>query len=118
MFDAVNGSSRSGDRVARTAVYGVGRSGVARLLAVIAASAVALLASSASAAAAPRKPFVVPPVGGLYNGLAVAWWNYALGQPAATNPLTDASGVKLRTRPSWAGLLPGGNRGIRNRHTR
>lgn len=94
MFDAVIRSTRFSVRVARTVVgYRDGRRGSATLLAVIATSAVALLASTAPAGAAPSRPFVVPPFDGLYNGLAVAWWNYALGQPAATNPLTDTTGI-------------------------
>ena len=62
-------------------------------LALMAAVALALLLPPAPAGAAPTAPIVVPPVDGLYNRLAVAWWQYALGQPAATNPLTDTTGA-------------------------
>jgi hypothetical protein len=66
------------------------------LLAVLAAFAVPV-ATAAAAPAAPAsasaRPVVVPQVGKLYNVLAVAWWKYALGQPATTNPLTDPTGA-------------------------
>src|SRR6185437_3171085 len=32
-----------------------------------------------------------------YNQLAVAWWQYVLGQPAATNPLQDTTGAHCAT---------------------
>jgi hypothetical protein len=49
---------------------------------------VALAVPSAVSAATP-----VPPSGTTYNELAVEWWQYALGQPASTNPLTDKTGA-------------------------
>jgi hypothetical protein len=49
---------------------------------------VALAVPSAVSAATP-----VPPTGTTYNNLAVAWWQYALGQPVPTNPLTDKTGA-------------------------
>jgi hypothetical protein len=58
---------------------------------VLALLAVCLLASPAQATA-PR-PHIVPPVSGLYDHLSVAWWQYVLAQPAATNPLLDATGA-------------------------
>jgi hypothetical protein len=61
----------------------------ALMRAVIALGAlVALAVPSAVSAATP-----VPPTGTTYNDLAVAWWQYALGQPAPTNPLTDKTGA-------------------------
>jgi hypothetical protein len=36
---------------------------------------------------------VIPPVGVSYDVLAVQWWQYALGQPAATSPLIDPTGA-------------------------
>jgi hypothetical protein len=36
---------------------------------------------------------VVPSVGPLYDALSVAWWQYTLAQPAATNPLLDTTGA-------------------------
>lgn len=45
------------------------------------------------AVAYAREPGVIPPVGKVYNQLAVAWWQYALGQPTATNPLVDPTGA-------------------------
>ncbi|MGB0091046.1 MAG: hypothetical protein WBP81_00675 [Solirubrobacteraceae bacterium] len=36
---------------------------------------------------------MIPPVGKIYNRVAVAWWQYALGQPTATNPLLDPTGA-------------------------
>ena len=60
---------------------------------------VALCASGASAAAAvaSARPRVVPPVGRLYDDLSVAWWKYALAQPAAANPLVDETGANCAT---------------------
>jgi hypothetical protein len=62
---------------------------LARKVAMLAA-VVALAVPAASRAA---EPVVVPPAGTTYNDLAVAWWQYALGQPAATNPLGDPTGA-------------------------
>jgi hypothetical protein len=45
-----------------------------------------------SAASATSRPVVIPPFGKVYNGLAVAWWQYAVSRPAATNPLRDTTG--------------------------
>jgi hypothetical protein len=42
----------------------------------------------------------VPPFGKLYDRLSVAWWQYALAQPAATNPLFDPTGAGCRTGQS------------------
>ena len=63
---------------------------------------VALCASGASAAAAvaSARPRVVPPVGRLYDDLSVAWWKYALAQPAAANPLVDETGANCATGQS------------------
>ena len=51
------------------------------------------LALPATAAAHPQRPPVVPSVGPLYDALSVAWWQYTLAQPAATNPLLDTTGA-------------------------
>jgi hypothetical protein len=53
----------------------------------------ALALAGAPSAIAATEPFVVPPSGTQYNDLAVAWWQYALGQPADVNPLLDATGA-------------------------
>lgn len=62
----------------------------AALMRVVAAlgALVALAAPSVVSAATP-----VPPSGTTYNNLAAAWWQYALGQPVPTNPLTDKTGA-------------------------
>lgn len=56
---------------------------------VLAAAIAAAIAPPAGAAAAA----VVPPTSADYDALAVQWWQYALGQPAATSPLTDKTGA-------------------------
>src|SRR3954467_3003918 len=63
------------------------RAALVRALAALGALA-ALAVPSAVSAATP-----VPPSGTSYNNLAVAWWQYALGQSAPTNPLTDRTGA-------------------------
>src|SRR3954454_20437518 len=63
------------------------RAALVRALAALGALA-ALAVPSAASAATP-----VPPSGTTYNNLAVAWWQYALAQPAPTNPLTDKTGA-------------------------
>jgi hypothetical protein len=63
----------------------------------------AALALPAGAAAHPgqgRQAHVVPPIGKLYDHLSVAWWQYVLAQPAATNPLLDTTGAGCRTAQS------------------
>jgi hypothetical protein len=40
---------------------------------------------------------VVAPTGNSYNQMAVDWWQYVLGQPTATNPLTDTTGANCAT---------------------
>ena len=47
---------------------------------------------TASATYRPALPFVVPPVGKIYDHLSVAWWKYALEQPNSENPLLDETG--------------------------
>jgi hypothetical protein len=42
----------------------------------------------------------VPPFGKLYDRLSVAWWQCALAQPAATNPLRDPTGAGCRAGQS------------------
>jgi hypothetical protein len=59
---------------------------------------VALAIPSAVAAAPAVTP--VPPTGTTYNNLAVAWWQYALGQPSPTNPLADTTGANCATGQS------------------
>jgi len=63
--------------------------------ALVAAVVCAPAGASPPNAAAPRvvPPLVIPPVPGVYETLAVRWWQYALGQPTATNPLTDPTGA-------------------------
>jgi hypothetical protein len=61
----------------------------------LAAAAVALAVAAAgppSAVATAPAP-VIPPAGASYDVLAVQWWQYVLAQPAATNPLLDATGA-------------------------
>jgi hypothetical protein len=62
---------------------------LARMVAIVAALVVLAVPVASRAA----EPVVVPPTGTTYNDLAVAWWQYALGQPAATNPLSDPTGA-------------------------
>jgi hypothetical protein len=67
-----------------------------RLRTVTVLAVVSALAVSAGAAAAPgqsRAPRVVPPLGKIYDRLSVAWWQYVLAQPAASNPLRDRTGA-------------------------
>jgi hypothetical protein len=59
-----------------------------------------LLASPSVAAAGSRAVEPVPPSGTTYNRLAVAWWQYALGQPESTNPLLDTTGASCATGQS------------------
>jgi hypothetical protein len=54
---------------------------------------VVFAALSIAPAARATAPLVIPPIGKTYNYLAVAWWQYALGQPTATNPLLDRTGA-------------------------
>lgn len=54
---------------------------------------VVLVALAAPAATEASTPVVIPPFGKVYNYLAVAWWQYALGQPTTTNPLLDPTGA-------------------------
>jgi hypothetical protein len=61
-------------------------------LAAVAAACLGVVAGPPSAGAAAAAS-VVAPTPGLYNGLAVQWWQYVLGQPAATSPLTDKTGA-------------------------
>lgn len=62
----------------------------------------AALVLPASAAAGSRQPLIVPPGGKLYDRLSVAWWQYVLAQPAASNPLADETGAGCRTGQSGA----------------
>ena len=59
--------------------------------AVVALVLLALLPAGAQAAQAP--PLVVPPVGHVYDALAVGWWQYALSRPASASPLRDSTGA-------------------------
>lgn len=60
--------------------------------------ALAVLAVSAPIAAAHPGPRVFPPTahpyGQSYSEWAAEWWQWALSQPAATNPLTDLTGAQ------------------------
>jgi hypothetical protein len=47
-----------------------------------------------------RAPHVVPPFGKVYDALSVAWWQYVLAQPDASNPLKDPTGAGCGTRQS------------------
>ncbi len=81
-----------------------GRLGVAvgvRSIAVL-ALLVALTVSPSAAAASghPSHPHVIPPFGKLYDRLSVAWWQYTLAQPAASNPLQDPTGAGCRVGQS------------------
>jgi hypothetical protein len=59
--------------------------------AVLLCALVALCAPSVASATSRR--VVIPPFGKVYNRLAVAWWQYAVSRPAATNPLRDTTGA-------------------------
>jgi hypothetical protein len=94
MFSVLSGSPGRGQ--ARLALFGHRRKGRSlRLVLILAAcSALAMLACVAPAGAADRHPFVVPPFAKSYDILSVAWWQWALRQPIATNPLTDDTGAR------------------------
>jgi hypothetical protein len=62
--------------------------------------ALSLPASAAAGAARSHAPVIVPPLGKLYDNLSVSWWQYVLGQPAATNPLNDETGAGCATGQS------------------
>jgi hypothetical protein len=65
-----------------------------RLRTVTVLAVVSALAVPAAAASSPsRAPHVVPPFGKVYDRLSVAWWQYVLAQPAASNPLLDETGA-------------------------
>jgi hypothetical protein len=66
------------------------------------AALIALSLPAAASADAPRPhtPIIVPPLGKLYDNLSVLWWQYTLGQPAATNPLLDETGAGCATGQS------------------
>ena len=66
-----------------------------------------LPAEMTSAIYKPTDPFVIPPVGKVYDHLSVAWWKYALEQPNSENPLLDADGQTLSARPGGTCVLPG-----------
>jgi hypothetical protein len=69
------------------------RSGRLAVLAVLGALiALALPAGATATAPHAARPHVFPPVDGLYDHLSVAWWQWVLAQPAATNPLPDPTG--------------------------
>jgi hypothetical protein len=63
------------------------------LAAAVGVAALVVAPVGAAWAARAAEPVVVPPSGSIYNYLAVAWWQYALGQPKATNPLLDPTGA-------------------------
>jgi hypothetical protein len=71
-----------------------------RLVVLLTGIATALALTASPAAAAPSSPVVIPPAGGSYNNLSVAWWKYALEQPNATTPLLDPTGAGCRTGQS------------------
>src|SRR5205085_7897589 len=66
------------------------RARLARAVLIVAAAVVVLAVPAPTLAA---EPMVVPPTGPSYNDLAVAWWQYALRQPAATNPVLHTTGA-------------------------
>src|SRR5437870_5718046 len=77
-----------------------GCAGLARRVAMLAALVALAVPAVAAAAARAAEPVVVPPAGTIYNDLAVAWWQYALGQPEATNPLVDRTGANCASGQS------------------
>jgi hypothetical protein len=62
--------------------------------------ALAVPTGAAAAFTRERAPLVLPPVGKLYDALSVAWWQYALAQPATSNPLSDPTGAGCRVGQS------------------
>jgi hypothetical protein len=63
------------------------------ILAALGVAALVVAPVGAAWAARAVERVVVPPSGTIYNYLAVAWWQYALGQPKPTNPLLDPTGA-------------------------
>ncbi len=73
---------------------------VVRVAVLVTVLALAIPAGTSAASSAARAAPVVPPFGKLYDRLSVAWWQYALAQPAATNPLVDPTGANCRAGQS------------------
>jgi hypothetical protein len=70
------------------------------ILAALGAAALVVAPVGAAWAARAVERVVVPPSGNIYNYLAVAWWQYALGQPKPTNPpSTPPAQTALRGNP-------------------
>src|SRR4051812_7253552 len=76
--------------------------------ALILAAAIALALPAPSVAA---DPVVVPRAGTTYSALAVAWWQYVLRQPTATNPLLDQTGANCASDQSGAVFFLAGTGG-------
>jgi hypothetical protein len=93
-----------------------GRARPLALLASLAALLAVLLTSQAALAGATTAdsrvfPPTSHPYGQGYGEWATDWWEWALNQPAATNPLTDRTGAQCANRqrgPVW--FLAGGDR--------
>jgi hypothetical protein len=83
------------------------RVSLARAIAAVAA----LVVLAVPAASRAARPVVVPPAGTTYNDLAVAWWQYALGQPTATGPLGDPTGATCTTGQSGSVFFLAGTLG-------
>jgi hypothetical protein len=66
--------------------------------------ALALTVSTAAARASNANPGVLPPsshaFGKTYGAWSAAWWQYALEQPVASNPLFDSTGAGCRKAQS------------------
>jgi hypothetical protein len=77
----------------------------------VAALLFALLALAVPAVAQADDSVVVPPTGTVYNDLAVAWWQYAYGQPLKTNPLVDPTGANCATGQSGSVFFLAGTNG-------
>jgi hypothetical protein len=73
----------------------------ARLFAVLAVLIMLAVPAGATAAQSGSGPSpVIPPFGKVYDLLSVKWWQYVLGQPASSNPLTDPTGERCRAGQS------------------
>ena len=105
-------------RLSMASLLGVRDRWVVRVAVLVTVLALAIPAGASAATSAARAAPVVPPFGKLYDRLSVAWWQYTLAQPAATNPLVDPTGANCRAGQSgpmfsWPGPpAPGRSRAI------
>jgi hypothetical protein len=83
-----------------TSLLGVRDRWVVRVAGLVAVFALAIPAGASAASSGSHVAPVVPPFGKLYDRLSVAWWQYVLAQPAATNPLLDPTGAGCRAGQS------------------